>query len=138
MLYKRAQMKKKRKHRGEVNTRLPYGLGGQEDCHILDKEVFKTPKQTLVDRVGRCMRKKGRRQSTDMEERLSEIVGVVVVCHGYSPFHAHYGFKFMKNQDVFIRVGVIFSGYSILQEKLHDAVRFFETCTAKTKLLRKK
>ena len=102
MLYKRAQMKKKRKHRGEVNTRLPYGLGGQEDCHILDKEVFKTQKQTLVDRVGRCMRKKGRRQSTDMEERLSEIVGVVVVCHGYSPFHAHYGFKFMKNQDVFV------------------------------------
>ena len=26
---------------------------------------------------------------------------------------------------------MIFSGYSILQEKLHDAVRFFETCTAK-------
>ena len=36
-----------------------------------------------------------------------------------------------------IRVGVIFSGYSILQEKLHDAVRFFETCTAKTKKSKK-
>ena len=32
---------------------------------------------------------------------------------------------------------MIFSGYNILQEKLHDAVRFFETCPAKTKVLQK-
>ena len=31
------------------------------------------------------------------------------------------------------RVGVIFMGYSILQEILQDAVRFFESCTAKLK-----
>ena len=31
------------------------------------------------------------------------------------------------------RVGVIFMGYSILQEILQDAVRFFGSCTAKLK-----
>ena len=31
------------------------------------------------------------------------------------------------------RGGVIFMGYSILQEILQDAVRFFESCTAKLK-----
>ena len=40
-----------------------------------------------------------------------------------------------KKRKLGSRVGVIFSGYSILQEKLHDAVRFFDTCTAKTKML---
>ena len=45
--------------------------------------------------------------------------------------------KLVKTMTLLFRVGVIFSGYSILQKKLHDAVRFFETCTAKTKIMPK-